>query len=152
MPSKSDETHSFTANVYFDRKFAGHASNQGSGGETNFYPNTIGQGFCDYAGKDYVIELIDNQVHEKITKLDKAKKIRKIKKLMLRAVLFINYAADSPQDYQSVQIKGNPVLTDSHLQIIDGLKKQYGYIDILNGKSDDELLQLLAFSFNHTTA
>jgi hypothetical protein len=146
MPSKSDETHSFTANVYFDRKFAGHASNQGSGGETNFYPNAIGQGFCDYAGKDYVIELIDNQVHEKITQLDKAKKIRKIKKHMSQLhkdesksmkAIFIN-AKDNTMSYilldQSSLVLGldsrDVDKIDKYIYSLMGYKRLFDLYDI----------------------
>jgi len=142
----SEETYAFFADVYIDNKVIGKANNTGSGGETNFHPNEDGQAYLtNVVGRSRLIELIDDAVHTKITERSKAKELKKIKKHMLKAVLFINDVSEGLHSYRYVSIKGRPVLTEAQqASIIDGLKKKYAEPLILNGKSDAELLQLLA--------
>lgn len=143
LPSLSEETYAFSAYVYADKKVIGKASNNGTGGSTNFYPNEHGNDLV-FDLHD-LIEKIDDAVHAKITEASQAKELRKIKKHMLKAVLFLNDMSEGLHSYRYVQLKGKPVLTDSqYLQLVDGVKKKYPIAIILNGKSDKELLELLA--------
>ena len=143
LSSLSEETYCFSAYVYADKKVIGKASNNGTGGSTNFYPNEH--------GNDLVFELhdlidkIDDAVHAKITEASRAKELRKIKKHMLKAVLFLNDVSEGLHSYRYVELKGRPVLTgEQYLKLLDGVQKKYPIAIILNGKTDEELLELLA--------
>ena len=146
LPSLSEETYAFSASVYVDNKVIGTANNHGTGGETNFHPNEDGQAYLtNVVGRSRLIELIDDAVHAKISEKSRAKELKKIRKHMLKAVLFINDVSEGLHSYRYVSLKGRPVLTEAQqASIIDGLKKKYAEPLILNGKSDAELLQLLA--------
>lgn len=146
LPSLSEETYAFSAYVYVDNKVIGKADNHGTGGETNFHPNEDGQAYLtNIIGRSRLIELIDAAVHAKISEKSQAKELKKIKKHMLKAVLFINDISEGLHSYRYIALKGKPVLTDAQqTSLIDGLKKKYTDPIILNGKSDAELLKLLA--------
>jgi hypothetical protein len=146
LTSLSEETYCFSAYVYVDNKVIGKASNLGQGGSTDFHPNEDGQAYLtNIVGRSRLIELIDDAVHAAITEKSQAKELKKIRKHMLKAVLFINDISEGLHSYRYVSLKGKPVLTEAQqASIIDGLKKKYAEPLILNGKSDAELLQLLA--------
>jgi len=146
LPSLSEETYCFSAYVYVDNKVIGKASNNGTGGSTDFHPNELGQAYLtNIVARNRLIELIDDAVDAKIKEKSQAKELKKIKKHMLKAVLFINDISEGLWSYRYIELKGKPVLTDAQqASIIDGLKKKYAEPIILNGKSDAELLQLLA--------
>ena len=145
-PSLSEETYTFFAYVYVDNKVIGKANNNGRGGETNFHPNEDGQAYLtNVVGRSRLIELIDDAVHAKTSEKSRAKELKKIRKHMLKAVLFINDISEGLHSYRYIALKGKPVLTDAQqTSLIDGLKKKYADPIILNGKSDAELLELLA--------
>ena len=142
----SVETYAFHAFVYIDNKVIGLANNQGTVGETNFHPNEDGQAYLtNIVGRSRLIELIDDAVHAKISEKSRAKELKKIRKHMLKAVLFINDVSEGLSSYRYISLKGKPVLTEAQqTSLIDGLKKKYAEPIILNGKSDAELLELLA--------
>ena len=146
LPSLSEETYAFSAYVYVDNKVIGKASNNGTGGSTNFHPNEDGQYYLEHTvSRTKLIELIDDAVHAKISEASQAKELRKIKKHMLKAVLFINDGNEDFGSYRYVQLKGKPVLTgEQYLKLLDGVQKKYPSAIILNGKPDEELVKLLA--------
>ena len=146
LASLSEETHCFSAYVYIANKVIGKASNNGTGGSTDFHPNEDGQYFLEHTiSRTKLIELIDDAVDAKIKEKSQVKELKKIKKHMLKAVLFINDISEGLWSYRYIELKGKPVLTDSQqTSLIDGLKKKYADPIILNGKSDAELLKLLA--------
>ena len=143
LPSLSEETYCFSAYVYADNKVIGKASNNGIGGSTNFYANEHGNDLV-FDLHD-LIDKIDDAVHAKISEASQAKELRKIKKHMLKAVLFLNDVSEGLHSYRYVELKGRPVLTgEQYLKLLDGVQKKYPIAIILNGKTDEELLELLA--------
>lgn len=64
---------------------------------------------------------------------------------MLKAVLFLNDVSEGLHSYRYVELKGRPVLTgEQYLKLLDSVQKKYPIAIILNGKTDEELLELLA--------
>jgi len=146
LASLSEETYCFSAYVYVDNKVIGKASNLGQGGSTDFHPNEDGQAYLtNIVGRSKLIELIDDAVHAAITEKTKAKELRSLKKHMLKAVCFIKDKSQEMHHYNFCSLRGKPILVEANYNaLVEGVKRKYPEAIILNGKTDAELVQLLA--------